>query len=46
MLGELKKVPAFVRRDFLVTWSYRFAFLSDFVNMFVQVLTFGLIGRS
>lgn len=45
MLGELKKVPAFVRRDFLVTWSYRFAFLSDFVNMFVQVLTFGLIGR-
>lgn len=42
---ELKKIPAFVRRDFLVTWSYRFAFLSDFINMFVQVITFGLIGR-
>lgn len=43
--GEFKKVPAFVRRDFLVTWSYRLAFLSDFVNMFVQVLTFGFIGQ-
>jgi ABC-type polysaccharide/polyol phosphate export permease len=43
--GELKKIPAFVRRDFLVTWSYRLAFLSDFVNMFVQVITFGLVGQ-
>jgi ABC-type polysaccharide/polyol phosphate export permease len=43
--GELRKIPAFVRRDFLVTWSYRFAFLSDFVNMFVQIITFGLVGQ-
>lgn len=45
LVAELRKIPAFVRRDFLVTWSYRFAFLSDFVNMVVQVITFGFIGR-
>ncbi len=33
LLSETRKIPAFVRRDFLVNWSYRFAFFSDWVNL-------------
>jgi ABC-2 type transport system permease protein len=42
---EVKKVPAFVRRDFLVQWSYRFAFFSDWANLGLQVVLFYFIGR-
>jgi ABC-2 type transport system permease protein len=43
-LGELRKVPAFVRRDFLVALSYRVAFVSDFVHLAGQVLLFYFVG--
>lgn len=43
-LGELRKLPAFVRRDFLVAWSYRMAFVSDFVHLAGQVLLFYFVG--
>jgi ABC-2 type transport system permease protein len=43
-VGELRKLPAFVRRDFLVAWSYRVAFVSDFVNLAGQVLLFYFVG--
>lgn len=43
-LGEIRKLPAFVRRDFLVVWSYRLAFVSDIINLVGQVLLFYFVG--
>jgi len=45
LLSETRKIPAFVRRDFLVNWSYRFAFFSDWVNLVLQVGLFYFVGR-
>jgi ABC-2 type transport system permease protein len=45
LAGELRKVPAFVRRDFLVAWSYRISFVSDIVNLTGQVLLFAFVGK-
>jgi ABC-2 type transport system permease protein len=42
---ELRKLPAFVRRDFLVAWSYRMSFASDFINLAGQALIFAFIGK-
>lgn len=42
---ETRKIAAFARRDFLVTWSYRFAFFADWLNLLMQMLIFGLIGN-
>jgi ABC-2 type transport system permease protein len=44
-LGEVRKVPAFVRRDFLVLLSYRVAFAGDFVHIGVQAVLFSFIGK-
>jgi ABC-2 type transport system permease protein len=44
-LGELRKIPAFVRRDFLTAWSYRVAFVSDIVNLAGQILLFYFVGK-
>ena len=41
---ELRKLPAFVRRDFLVAWSYRMGFVSDIVNLIGQIIVFYFIG--
>jgi len=43
--AELAKLPAFMRRDFLVAWSYRTAFVSDFVALGTQMIVFAFIGR-
>jgi ABC-2 type transport system permease protein len=43
--GEARKLPAFVRRDFLVAWSYRVSFFGDIVNLAAQALAFSFIGR-
>lgn len=43
--GEVRKLPAFVRRDLLVAWSYRMAFVSDLLSLAGQVLVFYFIGR-
>lgn len=45
LLGEAAKLPAFLRRDLLVAWSYRMAFFSDFVNLGAQMLLFFYIGK-
>jgi len=45
LLGELRKLPAFLRRDFLIAWSYRMNFVTDWVSLFVQALLFSLIGK-
>ena len=43
--SEFRKVPAFVRRDFLEAWSYRMAFVSDAIGMALQALLFFYIGQ-
>ncbi len=44
-LAEAAKVNAFLRRDFLVAWSYRMSFFSNIAGMFVQAITFYFVGR-
>jgi ABC-type polysaccharide/polyol phosphate export permease len=43
--GELGKLSAFVRRDFLTAWSYRMAFFTDVFNLMFQAVLFYFIGR-
>jgi len=45
LVGELAKLPAFLRRDLLVAWSYRFAFVGDLFNLAAQTLTFYFVGQ-
>lgn len=45
IVGEVSKVSAFVRRDFLVAWSYRMAFLTDWAALLLQLITFYFVGR-
>jgi ABC-2 type transport system permease protein len=40
MLEELGKLPAFLRRDFLIAWSYRVGFVLDMVNILAQAVLF------
>jgi ABC-2 type transport system permease protein len=42
--SELQKLPAFIRRDFLVAWSYRMSFFTDFVSLAGQAFVFYFIG--
>lgn len=44
LAGELRKLPAFVRRDFLVAWSYRLPFVGDWVGLVVQAFMFYFVG--
>lgn len=44
-IGELRKLPAFARRDFLVAVSYRTAFLSELAGVLGQVVIFYFVGR-
>jgi len=41
---ELRKVPAFLRRDLLIAWSYKVAFFSDWLNMIFQLALFYFVG--
>ncbi len=43
VVGEARKLPAFVRRDFLVAWSYRMAFISDAAGLVGQAIVFSFI---
>lgn len=45
LLEELAKLPAFLRRDFLVTISYRVAFVADLLSLFTQAILFYFVGR-
>lgn len=42
---ESVKLPAFLRRDLLIAWSYRVSFLSDVVGMVVQAFVFGFLSQ-
>jgi ABC-2 type transport system permease protein len=44
VLSEARKLPAFVRREFLIAWSYRMSFVSDLVGLVAQALVFYFIG--
>ena len=44
-LRELRKLSAFARRDFLFAWSYRTAFMSDWVGLAVQAILLSFVGR-
>jgi ABC-2 type transport system permease protein len=45
LTAELRKIPAFIRRDFLVAWSYRMSFVTDLVNLAGQIVVFYFVGR-
>jgi ABC-2 type transport system permease protein len=42
---EIRKLPAFFRRDFLVAWSYRLSFFSDWIGLLIQVVIFSFVGK-
>jgi len=43
MRAELRKMPAFLRRDLLTEWSYRLAFVLDWGGLIVQALIFAAV---
>jgi len=43
-VGELRKLPAFARRDLLVAFSYRTAFISDWLALIAGALMFYFVG--
>ena len=45
LVAEVRKLPAFLRRDLLVMLSYRAAFIGDLLAISVQALTFGFIAK-
>jgi ABC-2 type transport system permease protein len=44
MRGEWAKLRAFVRRDFLVAWSYRMSFFSDLLSLVSMTVVFYFVG--
>jgi ABC-2 type transport system permease protein len=42
---ELGKLSAFLRRDFLIAWSYRLSFITDWASMIVQIIVFNFVGK-
>ena len=45
LVAEARKVPAFLRRDFLTMLSYRVAFVGDLLAIAVQAVMFGFIAK-
>jgi ABC-2 type transport system permease protein len=45
LAAEARKLPAFVRRDFLVAWSYRMSFVTDLLGLAGQALVFYFVGQ-
>jgi len=43
--GELSKLTAFLRRDFLTAWSYRMVFFTDAANLLVEAFMFTFLGK-
>jgi ABC-2 type transport system permease protein len=43
--AEALKIPAFVRRDFLVAWSYRMSFVTDLIGLAGQALVFYFVSQ-
>ena len=45
IFGELAKISAFLRRDFLQAWSYRMAFVTDAIGLALQTALFFYISK-
>jgi ABC-type multidrug transport system permease subunit len=45
VVEEATKLPAFLRRDFLIAWSYRVGFFSDLANLAAQIALFFFVGE-
>jgi ABC-2 type transport system permease protein len=45
LVAEARKVPAFIRRDWLIMLSYRGAFVGDIVAIAVQAAMFGFVAK-
>jgi len=45
LLGELAKISAFLRRDLLVAWSYRLSFVTEWITLVVQAVTFFFVSK-
>lgn len=43
--GELLKLPAFLRRDLLIAWSYRLAFVTEWGGLAVQAVMFYFVSK-
>lgn len=43
--GELAKLTAFLRRDFLTAWSYRMVFVTELLGLFLQAFMFTFLGK-
>lgn len=43
--AEALKIPAFVRRDFLIAWSYRMSFVTDLIGLAGQALVFYFVSQ-
>jgi ABC-2 type transport system permease protein len=43
--SEARKLPAFVRRDFLLAWSYRVSFVTDIAGLVASTFIFYFVGR-
>src|SRR4051812_30092690 len=44
-VAELSKIPAFFRRDLLVAWSYRLSFVSEWLTLVLQAITFYYVSK-
>jgi len=45
LVVEVAKLPAFLRRDFLIALSYRVVFVSDLLGLLVQGVLFYFVGE-
>jgi ABC-2 type transport system permease protein len=45
VVEEATKLPAFLRRDLLIAWSYRVGFFSDLANLAAQMALFFFVGE-
>jgi ABC-2 type transport system permease protein len=45
VVAEVRKVPAFMRRDLLIMLSYRVAFASDLLYIAIQAIMFGFVAE-
>lgn len=45
VMEDLRKLPAFFRREFLTLWSYRLGFISDWLNLLIQIVILSYVGK-
>jgi ABC-2 type transport system permease protein len=43
LVSEIRKIPAFARRNLMLNWSYRMAFFLDLANLGMQIVLFAFL---